>query len=85
MAYLVEHATKVQRLVYLAMHASHAADDVFEKGSDPCFAPNVMSRMKCSRMRRQNMAKVARTNRKAAKKNPRKISGRAMSELPRRS
>jgi hypothetical protein len=46
MAYLVEHATKVQRLVYLAMHASHDADDVFEKNSDPCFAPKVMSRMK---------------------------------------
>lgn len=46
MAYLVEIATKFQRLVYLAVNATHGADDAFETSPDLCVAPAVMSRMK---------------------------------------
>ncbi|KXS94723.1 hypothetical protein AC579_9202 [Pseudocercospora musae] len=45
MAYLVELATKFQRLVHLAMNAAHGADDAFETSPDLCVAPAVMSRM----------------------------------------
>lgn len=46
MAYLVEVATKFQRLVYLAVNAAHGADDAFETSPDLCVAPAIMSRMK---------------------------------------
>ncbi|KAF7443444.1 Interferon-induced GTP-binding protein mx2 [Pyrenophora tritici-repentis] len=46
MAYLVGLATKFQRLVSLAINATHGASDAFEKSPELCIAPTVMSRMK---------------------------------------
>lgn len=45
-AYLTRLATKFQRLVSLALNATHGADDAFESKSELRIAPAVMSRMK---------------------------------------
>jgi hypothetical protein len=44
--YLIELATKFQRLVSLSLNATHGADDAFETSLGLCIAPAVMSRMK---------------------------------------
>ncbi|KAM3425678.1 hypothetical protein BST61_g7618 [Cercospora zeina] len=45
-AYLIELATRFQRLVSMSISATHGADDTFEKSPALCIAPAVMSRMK---------------------------------------
>jgi hypothetical protein len=46
MVYLIDLASKFQRLVGLALTANHGADDAFEADPAMCIAPSVMSRMK---------------------------------------
>ena len=46
MAYLTRLATKFQRLVSLALNATHGADAAFDSSPTLRIAPSVMSRMK---------------------------------------
>lgn len=56
--YLTKLATKFQRLVSLALNATHGADNTFEVYPELCIAPTIMARMKAFS---EDMAKFGET------------------------